>query len=71
MQGSQFPQFTEMQRETYRGTIGKQRFDQRTYEVLFGDGSDKPAPKPRLLRPATVLPLLTLAGILLSLLPQF
>jgi hypothetical protein len=45
--------FPEVQRECYRGVIGKQAYDQWTYGVLCGE-ADRPAPttKPRRLRPA-------------------
>lgn len=40
-------QFTEVQRETHKGVIGRQEYDRRTYEVLFGTGDERPASKGR------------------------
>jgi len=37
------PQFSAVQRETHKGVIGQQEYDRRTYEVLLGDGDERPA----------------------------
>jgi len=44
--------FAEVQRECYRGTIGKQVYDHWTYRVLCGEADEMPKAKPRRLRPA-------------------
>jgi hypothetical protein len=45
--------FPEVQRECYRGTIGKQAYDHWTYGVLYGEPEPPAvAHKPRRLRPA-------------------
>jgi hypothetical protein len=60
--------FSEAQRESHRGVIGKQEYDRRTYEALLGDGREPPSPRRRRVRADIVLPTLAVAGMLGALL---
>jgi hypothetical protein len=60
-------QFSETQRESYQGVIGRPEYDRRTYEALLGDGSEPPAPRRRRVSAglaALVVPALAVAGLL-------
>jgi hypothetical protein len=63
------PTFSEIQRETHQGQIGKQAHDEQTYAVLYGDGSVRP--RRRLFRPAFVAAVVSLIGVLLVWLARF
>jgi hypothetical protein len=56
--------FSETQRESHRGVIGRPEYDRRTYEALLGDGSEPPAPRRRRVRARLALPILAVAGLL-------
>jgi hypothetical protein len=56
--------FSEAQRESHCGLIGKQQHDRRTYVALSGDGDQPPTPRRRPVRAALVPPGLAAAGVL-------
>jgi len=57
--------FSEVQRETHRGVIGQQAYDQRTYEVLHGSGAARPILRRNVVRATLAVSALGALGIVL------
>ncbi len=58
--------FSEVQRETHRGVMGQQAYDQRTYEVLHGWGAARPTARRYVVRAALVVSALGALGIVVN-----
>jgi hypothetical protein len=62
--------FSEVQRESQQGQIGRQAHDAHAYSVLFGDGT-QPLARRRPIRVALVVSALSVIGVGLVWLAQF
>jgi hypothetical protein len=57
---------SEVQRETHRGVIGQQAYDQRTYEVLHGSGPARPPLRRYVLATTLLVSALAAVGMVLN-----